>query len=1154
MRKAFGEIPVGGSPWFHFHVARDVRRTYNFGRELFALNGNVVFIDLHAVRLFTQKINETRRASGDARFLRAGDMNAMGLIDEVLHYMTRLFIRQAAPGVVGKALAFLDERLGEEGVNGILRAFLDRFPPPEVFEESRSVVQFLKETTGGTSNREIAMEELLHLRLANINPAFEPFLELFDHAELSRHPEYRRAGESLEEFFRSQPVFGPDNQDLVSLLRAPVIASPRSLSGQLDFIRSRWGYLLGDLLVKLLTGIDLIKEEDKLLFAFFTPGPPEVLEYAGQYAEPEAFSVDKDWMPKVVMVAKNALVWLDQLSRRHGRPIIRLDQVPDEELDRLGRAGFTALWLIGVWERSGASRRIKRMMGNPEAEASAYSLFDYEVARDLGGEEALANLRDRAWRRGIRLASDMVPNHTGIDSRWMIEHPDRFLAYPRPYPPFPTYSFNGPNLTEDPRVGVFLEDHYFNRSDAAVTFKRIDFSTGNTRYIYHGNDGTHMPWNDTAQLDFLNPETRETVIRTILRVASMFPIIRFDAAMTLTKRHFQRLWFPEPGKGGDIPSRAECGLTRHDFDRAIPNEFWREVVDRVAAELPDTLLLAEAFWLLEGFFVRTLGMHRVYNSAFMNMLKTEDNAKYRQTIKNTMEFDPEVLKRFVNFMSNPDEDTAFAQFGDQDKYFGVCTLLATLPGLPMFAHGQVEGYREKYGMEFRRAYGNETPIEGFVGRHEREIFPLLKKRYLFCGVEGFLLYDLYEPSGSVNEDVFAYSNSCGGERGLVLYNNRYTEARGWIRTSAAFAVKRPGGKFLVQKTLGDGLSLSGADNSFVIFRDHVRNLEYIRSCTDLRAKGLFVNLGAFQYQVFLDFREVMDDSQGRWSRLAGELDGQGIPSIDSAFREMDLRLILEPFRALLNADMCARLRTERQAMTASGTANREKLLAGAETDYRRFLAGIKIREPEGIEEASAMKEFAKLGRAVMAAPFLEETTLPMLWAWTLLQPLCGAPEKSGRCPVVSWLDEWMMGGVIRDCCLSMGWDGETAMRSPALIALLLENRGRQISAASIGGLLARGEAESFLRVNLFEGTRWFHKESLELLAAALFDSAAAASARETEDAESAAQAADAAPAKDRSLLSSWVAAAGSSGYRWDVFIETLSRKERKAPRGRSKRR
>src|SRR5690606_29278140 len=205
------------------------------------------------------------------------------------------------------------------------------------------------------------------------------------------------------------------------------------------------------------------------------------------------------------------------------------------------------------------------------------------------------------------------------------------------YPPFPSYTFNGENLSTQPGVGIYLEDHYYDRTDAAVVFKRVDFSSGHTRYIYHGNDGTHMPWNDTAQIDFLNPEAREAVIQEILHVARNFPIIRFDAAMTLAKKHIQRLWFPEPGSGGAIASRSEHGLTNADFNRLMPVEFWREVVDRVAQEVPDTLLLAEAFWMMEGYFVRTLGMHRVYNSAFMNMLKNEDNANYRLTIRNTLE-------------------------------------------------------------------------------------------------------------------------------------------------------------------------------------------------------------------------------------------------------------------------------------------------------------------------------------------------------------------------------------------------------------------------------------------------------------------------------------------------------------------------------------
>jgi glycosidase len=1190
------------NPTFHFHIAAKARNKYRFPGELFAMSGNVIFADLHAVRLFTQKMNDERRAAGDTRALRAGDMNAMGLIDEVLHYVSRLYVKQAAPLVFGKALAFVNDQLGAEAVDRALLRFLEEFPPREVFAGKRTVEEFLQGVDGETPNREIVIEELLHLWLANVNPAFGPFCELFDQVDVASLREHGEMLKALGDFFRSQPVFGPDNQDLVALLRAPAVAAPRSLTGQLEYIRSRWGHLLGDLLLKLLMGIDLIKEEERLRFAFFKPGLPEVYEYGGQYAEPEAFSADKDWMPKVVMLAKNALVWLDQLSRRSGRAITRLDQVPDEELDRLARWGVTALWLIGVWERSRASRRIKRTMGNPEAEASAYSLFDYQVAAELGGEEALANLRGRAWRRGIRLASDMVPNHTGIDSRWMIEHPDRFLAYPRPYPPFPSYSFNGSNLVDDPRVGVFLEDHYYTRSDAAVVFKRVDFATGDARYIYHGNDGTHMPWNDTAQLDFLNPETREAVIRTILHVASLFPIIRFDAAMTLTKRHYQRLWFPEPGRGGDIPSRAECGLSRFDFDHAMPNEFWREVVDRVAAEAPDTLLLAEAFWLLEGFFVRTLGMHRVYNSAFMNMLKAEENANYRQTIKNTMEFDPEVLKRFVNFMSNPDEDTAIAQFGDGDKYFGVCTLMATMPGLPMFAHGQVEGLREKYGMEFRHAYWNESPNEGFIRRHEREIFPLLKKRYLFCGVDAFQLYDFFDTGGWVNEDVFAYSNRSGGERALVVYNNAYREARGWIRTSAAFSVKGPGGKTLVQRHLGEGLALSNSERAFAVFREHSSGLEFMRSCRELREKGMFVELHAYQSQVFLDFREVGDDSKGRWSRLCGELAGQGVPSIDIAFREMELRPVLSPFRSLVNADTCRELLSavgEKEGAAKKGAAGKatkagaskkttkppaadkrktategdaKRLLAEIEGRYRGFLAGVKELAPDAVDQERSFSEFERLLPAIGAAgEELLSKVFPALWAWAVLEPIraprpaenagpvaggakaardagsiAGGAKAAGEgrpgaagCPAVSWLDEWMLGAVIRDCCSAAAWDGETASRAQALVSVLLESGGRRPTASELKRLSARQETEGFLRVHSSEGTRWFHKESLDLLLGGLSACglAAGAAAGTTSPAE--------ALKKDRAFIASCLTKAEESGYKWDAFLQSLVERPKK---------
>ena len=491
----------------------------------------------------------------------------------------------------------------------------------------------------------------------------------------------------------------------------------------------------------------------------------------------------------------------------------------------------------------------------------------------------------------------MVPNHMAIDSRWVMDHPDWFISLP--YSPFPAYRFSGPDLSEHPDVGLFIDDHYYDRSDAAVVFKRVDRHNGAEQYIYHGNDGTSFPWNDTAQLNYLKAEVREAVIQTILEVARRFHVIRFDAAMTLTRRHFHRLWFPQPGSGGDIPSRAEHALTEDEFDRAMPNEFWREVVDRVAAEAPDTLLLAEAFWLMESYFVRTLGMHRVYNSAFMHLLRDEDNAKYRALMKNTLEFDPEILKRFVNFLNNPDERTAIDQFGNGDKYFGVCTLMVTLPGLPMFGHGQVEGFTEKYGMEYRRAYHDETPDGNLVRRHERQIFPLLHKRSLFANVENFLLYDFFTQQGFVDEHVYAYSNRAGNETALILYNNRYESTRGWVRTSVGFLDKQDGNKQIVQKSLGDGLVIQEDARMFTIFKDLVSGQEYLRKNSEIRSNGLYFDLNGYQAQVLLNFRQVTDEN-GDWSRLYGFLGGRGTASMDDAFFDLRMQPVLQPLRQVFN--------------------------------------------------------------------------------------------------------------------------------------------------------------------------------------------------------------------------------------------------------------
>jgi glycosidase len=1002
-------------------VGRSSRRRYDLDQRHLGDKGELQVDKIAAARRLAARLNERGAGPPTAH---AGEVVALGLLHEVAHALVDRYERDIKPGAFEAALAALDERIGRNAVDDVLDRLADEF--------------------GRDPDRPEALESLVLLDVAAENPASAPLKPLVDPGPVAAARSYDAVSREVDRAFAAEPGGDGGGETLLDMLRAPARHAPESLAAQLRYARERWADILPeDLLARLVGGEDLLAEEERALHLRFGGGGGggggaggEAPSFAGADVEPERFSVDRDWMPQLVLMAKSTYVWLDQLSRRYGREIRTLDAIPDEELDMLARRGISGLWLIGLWERSAASERIKRWRGNADAVASAYSLDDYKIAADLGGDQAHANLRDRAAARGIRLASDMVPNHMGIDSRWVIDHPDRFLSVPEP--PFPAYTFEGANLAEDDRVEIRLEDHYWSDSDAAVVFERRDRATGDVRYVYHGNDGTSFPWNDTAQLDYLQASVREAVIQTILEVARRFPVIRFDAAMVLAKRHIQRLWWPEPGHAGGIPSRSAFAMSKAAFDAAMPNEFWREVVDRVAAEAPDTLLLAEAFWMMEGYFVRTLGMHRVYNSAFMHMLRDEDNAGYRKVIRDTLEFDPEILKRYVNFMTNPDEETAVEQFGTGDKYFGVATLLATMPGLPMIGHGQIEGFGEKYGMEFRRARLDEQPNEGLVARWEADIVPLLHERWRYAEAADFRVYDVMTDGGDVAEDVFAYSNGRGAERSLVVYHNKFGSTSGWIRESVPFAVKAADGqKSLTSSTIAEALEVAGGETgagSHLAFREARSGLEFLRPIDEVRSHGLFVELDAYRCLVFGGFRVVGDSADAPWSRLAASIAGRGVPSLDEALSELRLAPVHAAVAALL----------------APG-------LEPAEVETRRDeLLDIVGGPPDRpAERRSATRLPDGLDPAVRAA--------------ALLRPIDRATFDRYRLDI-ALRQAGLTDEDVRRTRIAVELAHPVDIGSPARLA---------------AAWLADPEVRSFLGVNAWEEAEWFNKEALaDLLALA----------------------------------------------------------------------
>src|SRR5450759_5275111 len=82
----FGE-PVA----FEFHISKMARLHYEFDRALFQTSGNVILPDFPAARAFAKRMNDLAdRERYPDRVVHAAELNAMGLIDEILHHAVEI--------------------------------------------------------------------------------------------------------------------------------------------------------------------------------------------------------------------------------------------------------------------------------------------------------------------------------------------------------------------------------------------------------------------------------------------------------------------------------------------------------------------------------------------------------------------------------------------------------------------------------------------------------------------------------------------------------------------------------------------------------------------------------------------------------------------------------------------------------------------------------------------------------------------------------------------------------------------------------------------------------------------------------------------------------------------------------------------------------
>jgi glycosidase len=442
------------------------------------------------------------------------------------------------------------------------------------------------------------------------------------------------------------------------------------------------------------------------------------------------------WPAHPVVHEVFAWVWLDELSRRHGRRIT-LGDVPAEAWDEVARPGIDAVWLMGVWERSPAAAAIARSdpsMRAAAAEAlpnlddrdvvgSAYAVRRYAVDPALGGDAGLARARAELAARGVRLVLDLVPNHVAPDHPWVDEHPEYFVRG------------TADDLAAHPDAWVEIGG----------------------RVLARGRDPYFPAWPDVVQLDTSTPEVRAAMLDEVLSIAARCDGIRCDMAMLLLDDVFARTWGAR-ARGGPSP----------DGGRG----FWPSIIGPVKAAHPDLVLWAEAYWDLEPVLVEQ-GFDACYDKRLYDRLVHGEPV---DSIRAHLAADPGYQRHLVRFVENHDEARAASVLGPARLRAALVTTL-TLPGVALLHEGGPDGRRVRVPVILGRRPVEPTDgaLSAFVARLLDVLADGLRRgTWAMAPVEGW-------PDNPSADRLLAWTWTTPNRRVVVVVNLSDARADGRVR-------------------------------------------------------------------------------------------------------------------------------------------------------------------------------------------------------------------------------------------------------------------------------------------------------------------------------------------------------------------------------------
>jgi hypothetical protein len=418
----------------------------------------------------------------------------------------------------------------------------------------------------------------------------------------------------------------------------------------------------------------------------------------------------------------NTRVWLTELSGGLGRAAT-LDDIPDTELDRLARLGFDWIWMLSVWQTGVAGREVSRL--NPEwrrefeetlsdleegdIAGSGFAITGYTVAQVLGGDPALARLRDRLRERDLKLMLDFVPNHTALDHTWVTTHPEYYVQG------------SEIDLVREPK-----------------NYTRIK-SGSRDLILAHGRDPYFPGWPDTLQLDYSNPATQEAMIAELLKIAGQCDGVRCDMAMLVLPEVFERTWARRP------------------------QSFWPKATRRVREVFPDFCFMAEVYWDLE-WTLQQQGFDYAYDKRLYDRLREGHARPVREHFRAGLDYQDKLSR----FLENHDEPRAANTF-DPKIHEAAAVLTFLSPGLRFFHQGQFEGRKKRISPHLVRAPLEE--VNGGLRQFYERLISTLHSSALRSGHWRLLeCTPAWEGNPTADDFVVFAWNGAPDERVLVAVN------------------------------------------------------------------------------------------------------------------------------------------------------------------------------------------------------------------------------------------------------------------------------------------------------------------------------------------------------------------------------------------------